>query len=240
MNDHNIQDDNNLSNIINYIIQFVITYKLMLLVIVIISIGYSFYIKNTYKPTYFSSAIIETHEIIERDIMKEIVNDFFKNLQKQASLKKYETTKKNYISHKLRSDTIKNSSRFYLDIIISSDKNTKDIDVELTSHIINHEMIIKAKENKLKELNQLWSVLNKHLNKDTNIIKEISLIEKEINLTNQLKNIENYSPMDKGFGVPVLKENSRLLLIKNFCKAFISGILLFGFYIYLKKKLART
>ena len=124
MNEHNIQDDKNLSNFLNYIIQFIISYKIFLLFIVILSIGYSFYMKSTYKPTYFSTAIIETYKLTERDVMKEIVNDFFRDIKNQKSKHKFETTEKSYISHKIRSDTLKNSSRFYLDIILSSDKNT--------------------------------------------------------------------------------------------------------------------
>ena len=225
----------NSSTIINHLIRFILKNKFNLLIIFLLSIGYAIYLKN-HKILYRSTAIIDTKEIIKRDVMKEMVHDYFKS-NNQPFIK----------SRLLRSDTIKNGTRFYLDIYSYSNSYEK-IENELTTHLISSEIVVGKLSVKhdlhtllLNELkNQISSVSLKKSNGfvDGENIK-LSLLKDIEEQSQSLLFIESYNPIEKGFGIPEEIEKIRSLFVKNFTKAFFSGLITLLFISFLRKKLSR-
>ena len=225
----------NSSTIINHLIKFIFKNKFNLLIIFLLSIGYAIYLKN-HKILYRSTAIIDTKEIIKRDVMKEMVHDYFKS-NNHPLIK----------SRLLRSDTIKNGTRFYLDIYSYSNAYKK-IENELLAHLISSEIVIKNLSVKhdlytllLKELKVQMSsdsLRNSNGFSDGKNIK-LSLLKDIEEQSQSLLFIESYNPFEKGFGIPEEIEKIRNLFVKNFTKAFFSGLITLLFISFLRKKLSR-
>ena len=225
----------NSSTIINHLIKFILKNKFNLLIIFLLSIGYAIYLKN-HKILYRSTAIIDTKEIIKRDVMKEMVHDYFKS-NNHPFIK----------SRLLRSDTIKNGTRFYLDIYSYSNSYEK-IENELTKYLISSEIVIENLSVKhdlhTLILNELKAQINSESLKKSNGFSgnkniKLSLLKDIEEQSQSLLFIDSYNPIEKGFGIPEEIEKIRSLFVKNFTKAFFSGLITLLFISFLRKKLSR-
>ena len=225
----------NSSTIINHLIKFILKNKFKLLIVIIFSVGYALYLNN-YKILYRSTAIIDTKAIIKRDVMKEMVHDYFKS-NNHPFIK----------SRLLRTDTLKNSTRFYLDIY-SYSNSYKKIEKELTTHLVSSEIVaekLSAKHdlhtlllNELKDQISSESLKKSNGFLDGENIK-LSLLKDIEEQSQALLFIESYNPIEKGFGIPEEIEKIRSLFVKNFTKAFFSGLITLLFISFLRKKLSR-
>ena len=153
-----------------------------------------------------------------------MVHDYFKST-KLLSVKK----------HLIRTDTVKNGTRFYLDIYAHiTDYST--IEKELINYINSNEIVQFNLANKSKTSSVLVEQLNKQLAGDSSVKNSKLEILKEIENLNQLLLItENFNPIEKGFGIAEEVEKIRAVSIKSFFKAFLSGILVLFAIAYFKK-----
>ena len=235
MTDNSKPQEVNSSTIINHLLKFILNHKFGLVAIVVLSIAYTLFIRSNYQPLYISTAILDTKEIIKRDVMKEMVHDYFKSTN-HSSIK----------SHLIRTDTIKDGTRLYLDLY--SHLTTYDsIEKELNSYLIKSEIIQLNIINKRKVSTLIIDELNKQISSDSlekkngfvNGTKNKLELIKEIEKQNEfMLIIDTYNPFEKSFGVADEIEKIRNISVKNFIKAFLSGIILLIILPYFKKKLA--
>ena len=224
MTENSAGQEVNSSTILNHTLKFISNQKIGLLIICFLSLAYSLYIGYNYQPLYRSTSILDTKEIIQRDVMKEMVHDYFKSTN-LLSVKK----------HLIRTDAVKNGTRFYLDIYAHiTDYST--IEKELINYINSNEIVQFNLANKIKTSSVIVEQLNKQLAGDSSVKNSKLEILKEIENLNQLLLItENFNPIEKGFGIAEEVEKIRAISIKSFFKAFLSGILVLFAIAYFKK-----
>ena len=67
---------------------------------------------------------------------------------------------------------------------------------------------------------------------------KLKLTEKLIEKQQLLVSLENYTPFQKSFGIPVVIEKTRINFIKNFFKCFISLIIVLLIFSNFKNKIS--
>lgn len=229
-------DNNQSSNVTSHFLKFARNNKLGILIVFILSIAYATYIGYQYKPLYTCTAILDSKEVVKRDVMKEIVHDFFKS-KEHLDIK----------THQLRSDTFKLSTRFYLDLYLFS-SSTEKIESELLNYITSDSLIKNSINENANSTIRIIKLLNNQLLADTlnvnngfigNENTKLSLTEKLIEKQQLLISLENYTPFQKGFGVPIVIEKTRINFIKNFVKCFFSLIIILLIFSNFKNKISR-
>lgn len=212
-------ENNQSLNVASHLLKFARNNKIGILIVLILSISYAIYIGSNYQPLYTSTCILDSKKVVKRDVMKEIVHDFFKS-NKDLAIK----------NHQLRSDTFKLSSRFYLDIYMFTN-STEEIESKLLDYILSDSLISNSITNKTKSVLTIIKLLNKQLSENSLIAAngfdgqeniQLSLTEKLIEKQQLLVLFDNYSPFQKSFGIPVVIEKTRINFIKNFLKCFLS------------------
>lgn len=228
-------NNNESSNVISHFLKFARNNKSGILIVFIFSIAYAIYIGYKYKPLYTSTGILDSKEVVKRDVMKEIVHDFFK-YKEHLDIK----------THQLRADTFKLGTRFYLDIYMFS-SSTEKIESELLNYITSDSIIKNSINDKANSTLRIIKLINKQLLADTlnakngfigNENTKLKLTEKLIEKQQLLVSLENYTPFQKSFGIPVVIEKTRINFIKNFFKCFISLIIVLLIFSNFKNKIS--
>ena len=217
-NNQNPNHDQSLS-IASHLITFSKNNKLGILIILTLAISYSIYMEYNNKLLYTCTSILDSKELVKRDVMKEIVHDFFKS-EENLDIK----------NHQLRSDTFKLSTRFYLDLYLFSN-STEKIERQLLKYILSDSLIKNSLHNQTNSTAKIIKLLNEQLSNDSIIENngfignkniKLSLTEKLIEKQQLLVSLQNYTPIKKSLGVPVIIEKASINFIKFFFKCFFS------------------
>lgn len=218
----------NLSNIINKFLQTIFKNKIALLIIILFSFAYSFYIKNSYQATYQATAIINTYAVIERDVLKEVIHDYFKiQINNNKNCIQY---------HKLR-EKEDSKNKFYLDIITNTKQCSKNTYDSLLNFIKINSIVLKAVKYETTRLVYLDSSLKNKTQNTSDTTNYIYYLKKLAENKIKKEYLSDYNPIQKSFSLPTTIENIKLIFIKSFFKALFSGLALLLFFDYLKSTL---
>lgn len=239
------------STIIDLILSLIKKNKILVILVVVFSFCFSFYMKSNYKPTFTSSAILDFGSITDKEIAIEIINDFFYDFKINSS----EESSSHHVlqNHKIKR-LDKSNSRFVLSIFISSLDSISYIENNLRNYVLEDPIISRAIIQKSIRYDTLISLTKRSLNvendfksieiKDNQVLLELTQLVLKyksdlISYENANTNLKKFDPFVKAFGSSTSLENVNYVFLKNFLKALLSGLLLIGVLIYIKSLYAK-
>ena len=239
MIEDNLEQEINISKLFYKAFNFLLRNKAYVLIIIIISKAYSLYMNNKEKPVYRSTAIIDTRDVVEIDVMREIINDFFKDIN-TSSKSLQNNLKYSVINYKKRDAGKLFPNRLYLDATISIN-NFKPLEEALVEYINDRKSIHILIEHKKEEYIELIRLINNMDSLNTGVTEEtLNVIKNKIKYKRELTQLDNYNPIVNSFSIPTVYINERINLINNFIKVFISGLVLLILFSFLRKKLVKV
>ena len=238
--------------IMDLILSLIKQNKILVILVLIFSFCFAFFMKNNYKPTFSSSAILDFSLITEREVALEIINDFFYEYEMNSLLDKTSAFL-DLQNHKIK--TLDNSkSRFSLSIFVSNLDSIIQIENKIRNYVLKTPLIQNAILQKLMRNDTLISLTKKSLNvendfkslenKDNKALVELTKLVLKyksdlINYENANFKLSKFDPFVKSFGSPKSLENINFVFLKNLLKALLSGLFLIGFVIYIKSLYAK-
>jgi hypothetical protein len=243
---------NEQSTIIDLILSLIKKNKILVILVVVFSFCFSFYMKSNYKPTFTSSAILDFGSITDKEIAIEIINDFFYDYEINSSS---EESSSHHIlqNHKIKR-LDKSNSRFVLSIFISSLDSISSIENSLRNYVLEDPIISSAIIQKSTRYDTLISLTKRSLNvendfksieiKDNQVLLELTQLVLKyksdlISYENANTKLMKFDPFVKAFGSSTSLENINYVFLKNLLKALLSGLLLIGVVIYIKSLYAK-
>jgi len=239
MIEDNLEQEINISKLFDKAFNFLFKNKVYVLLLLFISIAYALYMNNKEKPVYHSTAIIDTRDVVEIDVMREIINDFFKYINTSPKALQ-NNLKYRVINYKKRDAGKLFPNRLYLDATISIN-NFKPLEEALVEYINDRKSINILIEDKKEEYIELIRLINNMDSLNTGVSEEtLNVIKNKIKYKRELTQLNNYNPIINAFSIPTVYKNERINIIKNFIKVFISGLVLLILFIFLRKKLVKV
>ena len=236
MTEDSLEQEINISKLFNQLFNLFLDYKLYVILLIILSVGYSFYMNKKVKPVYTSTTIIDTRDVVEIDIMREIINDFFKYI-KTSPITLENNSILNVHSYKKRDAAKLFPQRLYMDVTIDQ-TNFKPIEIALVKYINQRNLIKRSIEDKKQEYRELIKVID-NMDSSNMIVTEetLNVTINRLKYKRELTQLNNYNPIINSFSIPNLSNNYGINTIEHFIKVFISGLFLLFLYVFFKKKL---
>ena len=233
------------STIIDLILSLIKKNKILVILVVIFSFCFSFYMNSNYKPTFKSSAILDFGLITDKEIAIEIINDFFYSheINSYSDEPSLHNVLKNHKIKRLEEDG------FVLSIFISALDSIPSIENSLRNYVLENPIISSAIIQKSSKYDTLISLTKKSLNVESDFqsseIKDNKLLLELTELVFKYKSdlikyeyannrLLNFDPFVKAFGSSTSLEDINFVFLKNLLKALLSGLLLLGVVIYIK------
>ena len=138
--------------------------------------------------------------------------------------------------HKLR-EKKDSKIKFYLDIITRTKKCNISTYDSLLNFIKLNTIVLQAIKHETTKLYYIDSSLNNKVQNISDSINYIHLIKELAENKIKAEYLSDFNPIQKGFSLPTTIENIKLIFMKSFFKALVSGLSLLLFFDYLKSSI---